>query len=481
MKKVVCLFLACIISVLCIFGSASSIYAAKNGNSYYIDTIETEDYYYSVCSDHIELHRICKGNQSVVTIPDYIDGKPVTVIGEGFHVLGNSRESAEKVIIGNNVKLIGTDAFAESSKLKTIVFSNSVKTIGIAAFSRCVSLEEISIGNNIEDIKMMAFENCFSLKTVSFNKKIKTINESAFKGCKELSEVNFPNSINVIGDNAFNGCTALKEFTLPKKIKYLGVNAFENTGLSNDSSNYKNGSLYCSDYLLKYNPEATGKVTVAEGTVGIGAKAFDKTKGITCVKLPASVKYITSRAFNGMKKLRSVSISKSNKYFSSKNGVLYNKSKTRLVRYPAGKSKKSFTVPKSVKIINSYAFYKSDSLKKVVIPKNVKTINSHAFDNCKLLKKVVLNNGIKKIGKYAFYRCKRIKAITIPKSVNSIGNFAIGYDYVETAETEQGQKTEFPYGYVTVRGYKKSAAQRYCKDGGGFDDWHGFFKFVAID
>ncbi|MBR7072467.1 MAG: leucine-rich repeat domain-containing protein [Eubacterium sp.] len=475
MKRLISILLSQLLFILSVVICFGTSLAATD----YIDTFETDYCVYSEYKTYIYFERIKEENLKTVTIPDFINGKPVTVIG--YHALGNSRDTTEKVIIGNNVELIDSDAFSYSPKLKTVVFSDSVKTIGIGAFYGCSSLEEISFGSGLDEIEEWAFEDCYSLKTVSFNKAIKKIDGCAFRNCTALVDVTFPNRIDKIGDNSFNGCTALKEVTLPKKIKYLGVNTFENTGFSKDEANYKDGSLYCSNYLLKYNPEATGKVKVEEGTVGIGARAFDKTNGITSVRLPASLRYITSRAFNGMKKLRAITVSKESKYFSSKKGILYNKAKTRLVRYPAAKSGSSFKVSKTVKTINAFAFYKADLLKNVELPGNVKYLNVHSFDNCKRLKRVKLNKGLKKIGKYAFYRCKRIKSISIPKSVKSIGDYAIGYDYMETAETDGGQKTEHPYGKVVIKGYKKSAAQRYCKDGGGFNDWSGYFKFIALD
>ena len=54
--------------------------------------------------------------------------------------------------------------------------------------------------------------------------------------------------------------------------------------------------------------------------------------------------------------LANISVSAENGNYSSEDGVLYNKEKTALVRYPAAKSDASFTTPRSVATIDENAF-----------------------------------------------------------------------------------------------------------------------------
>ncbi len=61
------------------------------------------------------------------------------------------------------------------------------------------------------------------------------------------------------------------------------------------------------------------------------------------------------------------------------NGVLYNKNKTEIVCYPAGKTASSFIIPNSVTSIGAYVFYYCENLTSVTIPNSVTNIGDYAF------------------------------------------------------------------------------------------------------
>ncbi len=70
--------------------------------------------------------------------------------------------------------------------------------------------------------------------------------------------------------------------------------------------------------------------------------------------------------------------------------------------------------------ISDNAFNGCKKLKSVTIGKSVTTIGNKAFSKCTSLKKITLPVGITKIGKKAFYGCKKLKTITIKsKKLNS--------------------------------------------------------------
>ena len=73
-----------------------------------------------------------------------------------------------------------------------------------------------------------------------------------------------------------------------------------------------------------------------------------------------------------------------NAYYSSVDGVLFNKSKTVLVQYPAGKGG-SYAIPTGVTSIASSAFGNCTGLTSVAIPSSVTSIGSFAFYCCTAL------------------------------------------------------------------------------------------------
>jgi hypothetical protein len=71
---------------------------------------------------------------------------------------------------------------------------------------------------------------------------------------------------------------------------------------------------------------------------------------------------------------------------------LYNKNKTTLVQYPAGKTNTSFTIP-AVTSIGRKAFYNCPSLANVTIPASVTSIGEYAFGSCNNLISVTFATG----------------------------------------------------------------------------------------
>ena len=149
--------------------------------------------------------------------------------------------------------------------------------------------------------------------------------------------------------------------------------------------------------------------------------------------------------------LTTISVSENNSSFSSdSNGVLYNKSKTQLIQYPAGNSNATFTIPKSVTSIALAAFYGCTELTDIILPDSVTSIGLYAFAESKKLKSVTIGNGITSISAYALSNCSSLTSVTIPNSVKSVGERAFfgcspdliiyGYSgsYAETFANENG-------------------------------------------
>jgi len=105
--------------------------------------------------------------------------------------------------------------------------------------------------------------------------------------------------------------------------------------------------------------------------------------------IPASVTYISSSSFGRGTSVGAFYVDPENaNYSSDENGVLYNKDKTSLIRYPSGNGKKEYTVSADVTTIAQYAFAYSQSLENISIPENVTNISYAAFLYCTALKRI---------------------------------------------------------------------------------------------
>ena len=148
------------------------------------------------------------------------------------------------------------------------------------------------------------------------------------------------------------------------------------------------------------------------GTIisAIAANAFAGLD-IEEITLPAGLRHVDSAAFRGADSLRRLSISAANEYFSTMNGVLYNKDRTVLIRYPEGIRSDSFTVPSTVRSIAPGAFENCSYLRQITLPDDLESIGAAAFAQSGITK-IFLPDSVKHLGERAFAGCLRMTSFT---------------------------------------------------------------------
>jgi len=122
----------------------------------------------------------------------------------------------------------------------------------------------------------------------------------------------------------------------------------------------------------------------------IGAAAFNNLGSLTSITIPSSVTSIDVSAFFGCSSLTSISVNIANTNFSSENGVLFNKLKTVIIAYPAGKIETTFQIPSSVTSIGPSAFSGCSNFTSITIPTRVTSIGYSAFFGCSGLTTITL-------------------------------------------------------------------------------------------
>lgn len=162
-------------------------------------------------------------------------------------------------------------------------------------------------------------------------------------------------------------------------------------------------------------------VTFPDSVNSIGTQAFLGCSGLTTVTIGQSVTSIGTTAFLNCTSLTVISVSSLNSYYSSSNGILFNKSQTTLIQYPNGKTG-GYTAPDSVTTIGPNAFQNSISLTNVTLGNSVTSIvGNNTFYGCTNLTSITLGNGLTNIGPNAFFGCTSLTSVAIPNSVTSIG------------------------------------------------------------
>jgi hypothetical protein len=262
------------------------------------------------------------------------------------------------------------------------------------------------------------------------------IEAEAFFNCSSLASITLGTNVTSIGEYAFYGCGGLASATILGNGASIGEDAFD----------------FCS---------SLASLTISNGVVSIGEEAFSGCSRLTSVTIPSSVTNIGLAAFQDCSILTAITVAAQNAFYSSSNGVLFDKHQTALLEYPAGLSG-SYTISGGVTSIGEQAFGTCASLTGITIPASVTNIGTLVFANCSSLPAITVaannsfynsTNGVlfdksqttlldypggksgsyaipgtvTSIGEYAFWLCYGLTGVTIPPSVTSLGDEAFAF------------------------------------------------------
>ena len=166
---------------------------------------------------------------------------------------------------------------------------------------------------------------------------------------------------------------------------------------------------------------------------GIDSEAFKNCPDLTSVTIPKSIETnLDGSWFDGCTSLTAINVDPENPKYSSVDGVLYNKTKTVLIKVPQAKS--SFTILSSVYSIGDYAFSGCANLTSVEFPSLLSYIGNYAFSGCANLTSIEFPPSLRNICDYAFSDCTGLTSVEIPSSVWSLYNTAfLGCTNLKTA------------------------------------------------
>ena len=158
----------------------------------------------------------------------------------------------------------------------------------------------------------------------------------------------------------------------------------------------------------------------------IGYEAFSECTALTQIELPYSITYISFYAFEGCTALIEINVAINNEIYSSEDGVLFDKNKTELIVYPAGKADKKYEIPETVISISGYAFFECENLTEIALPNSITRIGPGVFEGCTNLTKINLPDKITSIEDNAFGGCASLRKIELPDGITNIGDYAFG-------------------------------------------------------
>lgn len=529
-----------IISVLLAFVMLFGVTLSMGVTVFAEDETSNEPSYSGKCGENVYYNF----DESTATLTISGTGDMADYAGAGYQPWSNYEEYISSVIIENGVTSIGDYAFSNCN-LTSVTIPDGVTSIGRGAFSSC-KFTSVKIPDSVISIKEYAFVACNYLTSVMLPKNIKSLGTSisetpyefgVFDFCNNLNDISVssenkyyssqegvlfdknktelicypagkvqteyivPNGVTEIGVGAFLQCN-LENIVLPESLKSIGLAAFQGCDITNitipasvtsigwgsfyqchyltdisvspENNNYssQDGVLFNKDKtkLIRYPAgKIQEKYVIPNGVKSFDNDAFNNCYSLKSITIPDSMlNIITQGPFLSCDNLTEIIVSPGNKYYSSQDGVLFDKNKTALICYPANKSETEYTVPNGVKKIWRNAFDDCKNLVNVTISdsvtsiegyafvnsrlKNIKMFNSvisigeHAFANCGIenvimsnnitslgegafrlsvsLKSVTIPNNITTIEENTFDGCKSLTSITIPNTVKSVGNYA---------------------------------------------------------
>lgn len=326
-----------------------------------------------------------------------VDG--VLFTKDGKRLIRFPQEKSGTYTIPAGVKTISQYAFKKSRKLTEIVIPDSVSNIGEGAFYGCRSLTNITLPKKVTKIHPYTFYNCLSLKNIKLNSSIKRLGYKAFKKCKSLESLTIPKNITKIESETFKECENLKKVVLPSTLETIAYKAFSNCNSLN-TIKLPNGLELIDDYAfyacnslksIKL-PDNIDKiydhtfadcknlssVYIGKNTTIIGYMAFSGCTSLKNITIPANVESISNTAFDNS--IETFKVSSDSTKFSASNGILYNKNKTTIKKFPCLKSG-NYKMPNTVKKIASNAFTNSESLKNITFSDNIAILYLDDFRN----------------------------------------------------------------------------------------------------
>nr|WP_314783229.1 leucine-rich repeat domain-containing protein [uncultured Porphyromonas sp.] len=177
-----------------------------------------------------------------------------------------------------------------------------------------------------------------------------------------------------IGRVAFANMFNLTSVKLPKTIKYIGQSAFWGSSIKS--------------------------IEIPDATEEIGDKCFKEAIKLSTIKLGKGLTQVGIGAFSGCWDVKEITIAEGNTAFSNRDGALYTKDESTVIKYPSYRN----------------------NVKEVILPSTVKKIAEGAFEYCEYITDITMNEGLKEIESTAFYLCRSLKSVKIPASVEKIAD-----------------------------------------------------------
>lgn len=221
---------------------------------------------------------------------------------------------------------------------------------------------------------------------------VRKIGERAFMESAVQSVV-LPSALTEIDRFAFSYCHSLKSIVFGKKLRVIERTAF----------------IGCSALI---------SVEIPEGVDTIGRAAFADCTSLQFVQLPSTVSL--RYPFINCPSLKEIRVAKKNPFYSSEDGVLFNKDKTVLLKYPSNKADTVYRIPDTVKELEWNAFDGVKSLVRIAFPGSLHNIQEGVFRDCPSLTTLEIPKSLQYISHKYFAKCNSLNSVILAEGIDTL-------------------------------------------------------------
>lgn len=240
-------------------------------------------------------------NPTSVTIPETVQDKPVTEIGESAF---DDEDTIESLTVGENVAIIRKGAFVHCNNLRDLKLPAHMDAIEERAFYMCGMLKDFTFPEGLTEIADETFYACDRLNVVRIPEGVTEIGDYAFYSNMYLHTVELPSTVEEIRNWAFGACENLKTINIPSSVHYLGKGAFNYCWIL-PAPVLPEGLQEIADQAFEGCAEFDS-ITIPSTVKRIGVSAFESCVGLRDVSILGSVSQVSARAFAFCTELKSL-------------------------------------------------------------------------------------------------------------------------------------------------------------------------------
>ena len=376
----------------------------------------------------------------------------------------------ESVNLGTGLTIIGSEAFANNTKLTSVEFPVTITDIRDGAFASCLSLGNVDLStiNSNFTIGKWCFYDCQSLSGITFpdgvtNKNLQSVGEGALAIAKGSTSdvalsVEFPSNLTDLPDLLFAGRSNLQNVVFPASY-----------GSTSAISVPKNMFLGCANLASVKFPDSCLYVTYGSDNF----EFYDVQNPDFYVEGPALMRnqrdYAEPRKATWYEKTY---VNDFVPYRFTLNGVQYYETgskdgdyiltvdesgkMTSCIQAPGNTSTSiDLVIPSKVGAYDVVSVEEGcfdtvkDKLKTVTVSDDsISTIDDRTFEGCPLLEEVTIGDSVSTVGDSAFANCPKLKNVTFHTPTAGYNNFTIGTNAFETKSTELTFHADIVDGYA---------------------------------